>query len=390
MAFTVSAGTTVGGNGEVTQPRSTPSTDSLPCVPYKQEPVCSPELFKTDDTVSCATDSTKPAETSEDCQKLEQTTPRRPRTKSGSFCLIDGDADSVFDSIDATTPGLPISIPPGVCLNYVGTLEGLGMSPHVVMEQLPEHWVASGSESSAVENAEGETQHMNPVPNKSNAANGSKSARRKAKNQRNSSAEKSSDSALSTQGCFKQPQPVNVERSDHHYANTTPVYATFKRQVNAAKHPRKKVSEVYPGPDANVHKKLKSKKARKPSSVAVRDSSVDTSSDRDGQPDMSLSSASVKQSGKKRPNKRCSDPVSKAVQQYLHAESSSDVEITGLTVAPVRTVAPCGGNDSSVDGASSVDGTSTRQVVDDGIGRALGITAADFIRLSSSDECCVT
>ena len=382
MAFTVSAGTTVGGNGEVTQPQ--PSTDSLPCVPYKQEP----ELFKTADTVSCVADAIKHGGTSDDCQKLEQTTPRKPRTKSGSFCFSDADADSVLDSIDAATPGRSISIQPGVCLNYVGTLEGHGMSPDVVMDQLPGHWVSSGSESSVVENVEGETQHKNPEPNKSNAAGvNAKSARKQTRIQRNSSAEKSSDSALSTQGCFKQPQPVDIERSDHQ-ASTTTVYATFKRQANKPKHPRKKVSEVYPGPDANVHKKLKSKKARKPSStsVAVRDSSVDTSSDRDGQPDMSVSSASVKQCGKRRPNKRCSDPVSKAVQQYLHAESSSDVEITGLTAAPARALARSGGDVSSVEDVSSVGSTSTRQVVVDR--RTLIAAAPDFIRLSSSDEGC--
>ena len=403
MSFAFSTGTTVGGDGIVVQPQLALPTSPLPLARDSVSPPSTnqPEIGR---SVSSSTGSSESHQTTEDdSQGNVDVKPRIARKKSASFCLTDS---SEVGGIDMIAPAKTVNMSSGVCLNYVGTLEGQGteaqpflndvasISPYVILEPLPGHWVNSGC--SQIENSDKETQRKDPKAKKakSAAADGAKAVEKRSRPRRNSSKEVSSDSTASKDdGCFKKPKPATARKCKNFKGDKADKkkYEKFIQSLSATGSKRqtsksnRKVSEVYPGPDANVHKKLKSKKARKQSSsIAGRDSSVDSSSDCTGQPDVSVSSASVKQSGKKRPNKRCTDPISKAVQQYLHAESSSDVEITGLQVTPAKTpTQSCQSvlDDSSLDDTSSVSSTSTTQSTPAG-------SNPGFISMSSHDSSC--
>ena len=398
MSFAFSAGTTVGGDGIVLQPHSALPTSPLPQAHDSVSPPSTNQL-EINHSVSSSTGSTESHQTTEDdSQEKADVKPRIPRRKSASFCLTDS---SEVGGIDLIAPAKTVNMSSGVCLNYVGTLEGQGteaqpflndvasISPYVILEPLPGHWVNSGC--SQGENSDKETQCKGPKVKKAKSA-AAKPVEKRPRTRRNSSNEVSSDSTASKDdGCFKKPKPATKRKGKNNKEKQQEKkkYEKFIQGLNVPGSQRqksrsnRKVSEVYPGPDANVHKKLKSKKARKQSSsIAGRDSSVDSSSDCSGQPNVSVSSASVKQSGKKRPNKRCTDPISKAVQQYLHAESSSDVEITGLQAAPAKTPTQSGQSvldDSSLDDTSSVSSTSTTQSTPTG-------SNPGFISLSPPDN----
>ncbi len=104
-------------------------------------------------------------------------------------------------------------------------------------------------------------------------------------------------------------------------------------KIDSLGSPKKKLSKIYPDPGSPKTRKRKPKKVRDQSSLLLAVGSImDSSSDSCMVDEDSEESGSNngKQSRRKKGRKIQKSAAAKLVQEYLHADSSSDVEIDGL------------------------------------------------------------
>ena len=297
--------------------------------------------------------------------------PVKPRKKSSSFCL----ADSLNRSIDPVVT--PSSTDSNYTVQYVGCLEGepnllqklaknfaaLSDTPYMFVED--SDWKKKnsgdtqgadsglGSQEKLEKRKENQQEfwtvgkdfslHKSPVPVHLDQ-DGNVSYSQKDTNKSTvpvEQADSSVDNHIANQVDINKDSDKSSDRSvmtapdpptgGSHMITRRKSAKARQNQLNESLNSSKsKASPFYPSPQVKVNKKRLTKKVRDQQSLHSSSMSVDSSSESAMNDDGNLSPITAARLDKRKKGKGGQSPIAKIVQEYLHAESSSDVEIEGL------------------------------------------------------------